>query len=337
MGERDWSAGDVLADRYCLRCQLGEGAAGVVWRARDARLDIDVAVKILRASVAARGGAKERFASEGELSERMLSPNIVKVLARGILGSGVPYIVYEHLEGQDLATRLSRGLLPFSELKTVVVHACRALARAHAVGVLHRDVKPENLFVTSDTDGRLLVKMLDFGVAELVVRGDHDGDRLVGTLEYIAPEVLLADSAPDARSDLYALGAVAYECCTGHVPFVGGTLGELLLAHASKELAPPSTQRPGVGPEIDAWFSRALARDRDQRFATAKEMAEGIHAAVKANDLRSSDVKMLTHSVRPRMPSFDWEEPQRSETYAIINPRERKAGKTSKPPSGDDE
>ncbi|MBX3191589.1 MAG: serine/threonine protein kinase [Labilithrix sp.] len=331
MPEGDWNAGDVLADRYCLRRELGEGAAGVVWLARDARLDIDVAVKILRAGVAARGGAKERFASEGELSERMLSPNIVKVLARGIVGCGVPYIVYEHLDGQDLATRLSRGLLAFSELKMVVVHACRALARAHAVGVLHRDVKPENLFVTTDVDGRPLVKMLDFGVAELVARSEH-GDQLVGTLEYIAPEVLLADRTPDARSDLYALGAVAYECCTGHVPFVGATLGELLLAHATKEVPPPSTQRPGVGPEIDAWFGKALAKERDERFSTAKEMAEALHAAVKANELRTSDIKMLTSSVRPRMPSFSFEESGResvSDVYAIIHPREPKPGKPS--------
>lgn len=123
----------------------------------------------------------------------MLRPNIVKVLARGVSEGNVPYIVDEHLEGEDLGARLSRGLLELAELRTVIVHTCRALARAHAVGVLHRDLKPQNLYLTTDTDERPLVQVLDFGVAEMVAHAKVDDDTLVGTLEYAAPEVLLAD------------------------------------------------------------------------------------------------------------------------------------------------
>jgi serine/threonine-protein kinase len=306
-----------------------------VWLARDVNLDIDVALKLLHASVAARSGAKERFASEADLAERMLSPNIVKVLARGFADGDVPYIVYEHLEGEDVGARLSRGLLPFTELRTVIVHTCRAIARAHAVGVLHLDLKPKNLYLTTDTDGRPLVKVLDFGVAEMLAHAKADGDRLVGTLEYAAPEVLLAAQAADVRADLYSVGAVAYECLTAQVPFPGETLGALLLAHASTRFARPSTKRPGVGPELDAWFDRALAHDREQRFASAKEMAESFHLAVKANERPlSSAVERVTQTMRPRMSSFVFEDappPSRSEPYAFIAQRE---DRTSKPPSG---
>jgi eukaryotic-like serine/threonine-protein kinase len=330
---RSYREADVFGGRYVLRRRLGAGAAGVVWLARDTQRDIDVAVKVLHTSVAARHGAKERFASEADLSERMLSPNIVKVLARGFVDWDVPYVVYEHLEGEDLAARLARGGLSWSELQSVIVHACRALGRAHAVGVLHRDVKPENIFLTTDTDGRPLAKMLDFGVAELLVNAKADGDRIVGTLAYAAPEVLLAAHPADARADLYSVGAVAYECVTASLPFAGETLGGLLLAHATTIAAPASLKRPGVGPELDAWFARALAPDRAHRFSSAKEMAEALHGALKESLRQPAlDPRTLTPSPRHRVSSCDWDDPARSEPYAFIAPRPPRAPKVS---SGD--
>jgi len=313
-------AGTVLADRYVLSRLLGEGAAGAVWLARDTRLEIEVAVKILRAHLVSHAGVRERFAREAALSERMLSPHVVKVLGGG-LADDVPYIVYERLEGEDLAARLVRErTLTLGEARSVVIHLCRALARAHAVGALHRDVKPENLFLTVDPDGRLLAKVLDFGVAELVRSREDDRDQLVGTLEYMAPEVLLGERPPSVQSDLYAVGVVAYECCTGKKPRAAANVGELVLAFATGSVVPASERRPEVSPELDAWFARALHRDPDARFPSAKAMAEELHVAMKTANV-TSDPKLPTGTMRPRATSFVFEDERRpTASYSIIRP-----------------
>jgi serine/threonine-protein kinase len=226
----------------------------------------------------------------------MLSPHIVKVLARGV-HDGAPYIVYEHLEGEDLATRLHQGpALSIPDIETVIVHTCRALARSHAVGVLHRDIKPENLFVRVDAAGHLQLKVVDFGVSDVL--GDpRAADAMVGTLEYMAPEVMLNERPPGTVSDLYALGVVAYECCTGRVPFAGETLGELLIALANGRFDPATAFRADLPPAIDGWFARALHRDPDARFGSAKEMAEQAHLVLKRQATPSlSNVRRVASS-----------------------------------------
>lgn len=323
----------MVAERYRLTKRLGEGAAGEVWLARDTRLEIDVALKLLKAAHAARAAVLASFAREADLSERMLSPNVVKVLGRGLTAAGVPYIIYERLEGEDLASRLATARrLPLAEAKTVVVHACRALARAHAVGALHRDVKPENLFLATDTEGRLLVKLLDFGVAELTARGDGgDSSSLVGTLEYLAPEVLLGERPASPRSDLYAVGVVAYECLTGRVPRKAATVGELVFALARGTVEQASALRFEIMPELDAWLSRALARDPEERFASAKEMAEALHVAMKTLDPAHA-ARPLAGAARPRATSFVFEEERRtSAPYSIIRPE---VAPSRRPPRG---
>jgi len=276
--------GRLLDDRYELLEQVGEGAAGTVWLARDRELNITIAVKILRAELAVRDASLVKFAREADLSARMLSPNIVRVLGRGVAPDGTTYIAYELLDGEDLADRLDRtSTLPLAETETVVVHVCRALARAHAVGVVHRDIKPENVFATTDAEGRPLYKVLDFGVADLVASLQRSGAEIAGTFEYMAPEVILEGRVPDVRSDLYSLAVVAYRCLTGRVPYPGETMGEVMLAHA--RTAPPavSTMCAEGSAVLDAWFEQALAKDPDLRFAQAKGMAEALHRAVKAS------------------------------------------------------
>jgi serine/threonine protein kinase len=320
--------GAVLADRYVLSRRLGEGAAGAVWLARDGRLEIDVAVKLLRAELATRSGVLESFTREADLSERMLSPNVVKVLGGGVSEGGLPYIVYEALEGEDLGSRLERDRrLPLPEAKTITVHVCRGLARAHAVGVLHRDIKPENLFLTTDSSGHLLAKVLDFGVAELIKKSDNDPDKMIGTLAYMAPEVFLGEKPPSPQSDLYAAGVVAYECMTGHLPRPGRSVAELVVALASGKVDPPSSRRFEISPELDAWFERALHRQPEGRFESAKEMAEALHVAMKSE--QGPESRRATASLpamRPRAMSFVFEEgvPQEheSERYSIIRPAE---------------
>ncbi len=283
-GTRTHAAGSLIGERYVLGALIGEGAAGEVWLARDKDLHIDVALKVLHAKHAARREwVLAAFAREADLAERMLSPHVVKALARGLTPGGVPYIVYEHLEGVDLAARLkTMGRQSFADVRTIVVHTCRALARAHAVGALHRDVKPENLFLTRDPEGRLLVKLLDFGVAELTAQRDGtDVDRIVGTLEYLAPEVLLGQKPPSAQSDVFALGVVAFECLTGERPRKAENVGQLVAVFASGTMPSASALRPDIPAEVEAWLVRATSPDLEVRFTSAKEAAEMFEIAVQ--------------------------------------------------------
>ena len=307
MSTNDAWVGDVLDGRYLLLKRVGAGAAGTVWQARDLERDIDVAVKVLASQHLASAEIVARFVREGDLASRMLSPHIVRVLARGVTPDHGPYVVYEHLEGEDLATTLaSRGRLPIVDVRMIVVHTCRALARAHVLGVLHRDVKPSNLFMGTDSEGRQVVKTIDFGVADIV--GSPHGAELVGTLEYIAPEVLFGEGTPDTRSDLYALAVVAYECFTGRVPFPAETIEELVLAFAKGAPPKPSDLRRGLPREVDAWFAKALHRKPEERFQSAKEMADALHAALECMDHTpvSSGIHSIGGSIRARAASvFD--------------------------------
>jgi serine/threonine-protein kinase len=269
----------------------------------------------------------ERFTREADLSERMLSPNVVKVLGGGLSEGGIPFIVYEALEGEDLGARLARDRrLALPEAKTIIVHVCRGLARAHGVGVLHRDIKPENLFLTVDSGGRLLAKVLDFGVAELIAKRQDDPDKLTGTLEYMAPEVFLGEKPPSPQSDLYAVGVVAYECMTGRLPRTARSVAELVVALASGTIDPPSARRFEISAELDAWFARALHRQPEGRFESAKEMAEALHVAMKSGEQSPESRRAApTVSMRPRAMSFIFEEvsvEQESERYSIIRPSE---------------
>jgi serine/threonine-protein kinase len=274
-----------------------------VWLARDRELGITVAVKVLHKNLHRCEVVLAKFAREAELSARMMSPNIVRVLARGVDAEETPYIAYELLDGEDLSERLDRErTMSIADAETVVVHVARALARAHAVGVIHRDVKPENIFATKDEDARPLYKVLDFGIAELTVNLKERGAEIAGTLEYIAPEVLVDARTPDVRSDLYSLAVVAYRCVTGRVPFPGETLGQVLLAVTKTKPPPPSELCPAATKELDDWFAQALARDPAHRFQNAKAMTEAFHRAAKASR-PAAPVDSLP-PMRPRMQSF---------------------------------
>jgi serine/threonine-protein kinase len=290
------SQGRVIEERYKLLSRLGEGSAGTVWLAEDLALHITVAVKVLRPELSLRKAMLEQFDREAELSARMLSPNIVRVLARGVDADGTPYIVYEALDGEDLGTRLARTpRLDLAETETVVIHVARALSRAHAVGVIHRDIKPENLFVTKDEDGRALVKVLDFGLAELQAKLGAT-DALSGTIELMAPEVMLDGVAPDARSDLYSLAVVAYRCLAGAMPFPGDVIGQVVLALTTTTPRKPSEILGPCATAIDAWFERALARDPARRFESARELAETFHAAAKDARFAAPSARSGEHS-----------------------------------------
>ena len=316
-------AGTLLAGRFALVSLLGEGGMGSVWRARDERLGIDVAVKILRHGIASKEILLSLFEQEAELTQRMLSRNVVRVLDRGFAEGDTAYIVFELLDGEDLGKRLDReGALPLADCARIVVHVCRALERAHAVGAVHCDIKPENVFLSTSDE---LVKVLDFGIASMARPARHghsDPARLggmSGTLEYMSPEQVLEERTPDARSDLYALGVVAYRAFTGRTPFMASTLGQLLLALTSGAAIAPSTLRPEIPPLLDSWFAKALDRDPDRRFQSAREMAAVFCDATAPNSWRP----LPTSSMWPSESSTQSRRLVRDSGYAIIDSSKR--------------
>jgi serine/threonine-protein kinase len=194
----------------------------------------------------------------------------------------------ELLEGEDLAQRIDRaGALPPSDVVTIVQQVCRALSRAHASGVVHRDIKPDNIYLT-DSDGELFVKVLDFGIAKRVEKekplGMTSSGVMVGTPCYMSPEQVLSAKDVDFSCDSWALAVVAYQALTGCLPFAGETVGAISVAVDRGIFELPSSRRPELGSAIDVWFSRALARNASTRFGSPKEMAETFrHAAAMAD------------------------------------------------------
>ncbi len=263
--------GAVLAGRFVLERELGQGANGVVWAALAGAQKVPVAVKLLGAR--ASQAAVLRFEREAAAMARLRHPSIARVYEAGALPDGRRFIVMERLEGWDLAAELARsGRLPLSRVALLVHQICGALEHAHAGGVIHRDLKPSNVFwVTAPTP---MVKVLDFGIAKLL---DDEGlaltatGALVGTPHYMSPEQLVSPRGVDGRADLWSIGVLAYRALTGELPFTGETVGAIALS-VHKPFVPPSTRAP-LPAGMDAWFERALAPRRESRFSSPAELA----------------------------------------------------------------
>jgi serine/threonine-protein kinase len=303
--------GRLIADRFEVSASLGEGACGTVWVARDRLLGIPVAVKVLRSTMRIEPKRRAAFEREARLCERMLSPNIVRVIAFGVDEGDVPYIVYELLTGSSLQQRLTDGgMMPLDEVETTVVQIARGLARAHSLGVAHRDIKPSNVFLTLDDREKTLAKILDFGIASLTGNRATQGEDLYGTLEYIAPELLFQTAEADARSDLYALTVVAYECLTGRPPLEVSSVNELVVRMAKGPVVPASVAnvvgRAAAEP-LDAWFKKGLDKDPLQRFQSARDLAEELHRAVKL--AKGQNPLLRTRPTTREMPAVSVETP----------------------------
>jgi serine/threonine protein kinase len=285
----------ILADKYRLIRPLENGGMGSVWLAEHLALASPVAIKLITADVAKTTERLQRFLREARAAAAARSPHVVQILDYGV-HEGTPYIVMELLEGESLAERLLRcGHLGPSETEMIIRHVSRAVTRAHEAGIVHRDLKPANIFITHNEEEEI-VKVFDFGIAKasealgggsgLAGSGLAGGlgkatrtGSFLGTPYYMSPEQLEGGRRSDHRTDIWALGVIAFECLLGRLPFNGQGIGGLVLSVCAHPAPIPS--QLGVVPEgFDAWFARACARDLDERFASAREAAASLRAAL---------------------------------------------------------
>ncbi len=257
---------------------------GTIWRAEHLVLGAPVAVKLIDRDVTRDEEALARFNREAQSAATLRSPHVVQIIDYGI-DDGTPFMVMELLEGETLAERLRRikRLSPV-EASRIITHVARAISRAHEAGVVHRDLKPENVFLVVNEDDEI-AKVLDFGVAkvESATLGPA-GTRtrtgsLLGTPFYMSPEQAQGNKEVDFRTDLWALGVIAFECLTGKRPFESDGLGDLVLSICVRPMPTPSEVGP-VPAGFDEWFARACSREPENRFRSAREMAEALRDVV---------------------------------------------------------
>jgi len=274
--------GTVLAGRYRIRHLIGEGGMGDVYLAEHLKIDKEVAIKVLAPQQMRRPRTVGRFLQEAKAASKIRHENVVDITDYGE-SEGCAFFVMEYLRGEDLSVLLKReGRQPWSRIKPICIQVLRALSAAHAAGVVHRDIKPHNCFVTPRDDGREVVKVIDFGIAKLAEGSGEQLTRtgaIMGTAEYMSPEQGMGADL-DGRSDLYSVGVILYRMLTGAVPYQGNNPMAILYQHIHAERVLPSTACPeaGIGPDVDALVLRALAPDRDDRFPTAEAFIAALEA-----------------------------------------------------------
>jgi serine/threonine protein kinase len=269
--------GLVVDGRLRLEERLGAGAMGEVWRATHFGLASTVAVKLLSPKYSSRGCREVHvapFLREASLARRVDCAHVVRVMECAVSPGLGPYIVMEMLDGLDLYEHLARcGTLDVVETAVIAAQLCVGLEALHAADVFHLDVKPENVLMATKL-WRPCATLIDFSIAR---DGTSPVDETIcGTPAYLSPERIQGTGGADPRADLWALAVLAYECLVGKVPFDDRTLGTVCVALEHATFSLPSAFRADVPPGLDAWFGRALARDPQDRFATAAEMREAI-------------------------------------------------------------
>ena len=265
---------DAPADRYVVEAQIGRGGMATVWRAHDTVLNRTVALKRLRAGLREDAESMARFSREARTVARLSHPGIVRLLDMGEDDDG-PYLVMELVDGEDLKTRIGReGPMAPREVARIGAQVASTLAFAHRHGVIHRDIKSQNVLI--DRAGN--AKLADFGIAQLLeVSGESRLTRsgmMVGTSDYLAPEQ--AEGRPvDGRTDTYSLGIVLWECLTGELPFPGENFVAVAMRQLKDPLPDPRTRAPEIPARLAECVLRAAAKNPDERFAECRGVCRG--------------------------------------------------------------
>ena len=278
--DTDLQPGNILLGKYRVERVLGQGGMGVVVAARHLDLGQLFAIKCMLPSALVQEDAVERFLREARAAAGLKGEHVVKVVDVGRLDTGAPYMVMEHLSGSDLGAILeSRGALSVGEAVTCVLEACDALEEAHGMGIVHRDLKPANLFLFRRPNGTTCVKVLDFGISKQVVPDQvalTKTSAIMGTPLYMSPEQMVSSRSVDARSDVWSMGVVLYELCTGKVPFDGQVVTEVVARVVQDDPVPPSKVRPNIPAGLDAVIARCLQKRPERRYTSIRELAAAL-------------------------------------------------------------
>lgn len=274
-------AGSVLMDRYCIEGFLARGGTADVFLARDLLEGTLVVVKQIRPEVASHPELRERFVKEGHATQAIEHPGVVRVLSIEEPEGEPPFILLEALRGESLGEYLRRRTVMPVDLGVMLARqAAAALAAVHAAGVVHRDVKPDNLFLVGPPDEPTGLKLLDFGMARFEdERPSEDSTSVLGTAQYMAPEQILVEPV-DARADVYGLGVVMFRMFTGHLPFEGKGSKELLLHQLFSLVPPPSWLAEDLDPRLESLILRATRKHPDNRFPSMDDLAAALDALV---------------------------------------------------------
>ena len=271
----------ALGSAYTLEGEIGRGGMGVVFNARDERLKRQVAVKVLPPELAFREGIRLRFLREAETAARLSHPHIVPIHSVGEGPDGLVYFVMAYVDGESLGAKLKRrGRLPPDEARRIMLETADALGAAHALGIIHRDVKPDNILLEGSR-GRVVVT--DFGIAK-ALSSTTGGATLtgtgvaIGTPHYMSPEQAAGDREIDGRSDIYSLGVVAYQMLTGELPFHAPTVPGILLKHITEQAPLITDKRRDVPNDLAACVMRSLEKDPDDRWPTADALRRALEA-----------------------------------------------------------
>jgi eukaryotic-like serine/threonine-protein kinase len=296
--------GDLVAGKYIIERMVAQGTTGLVFAAHHAKLGEKVALKFLRPELAYLPSLRARFECEARAAARLKGEHIVRILDVEATPDGLPCIVMEYLEGRDLKKLLAAdGPLSVREAADCVAQACVGLAELHAMGLVHRDLRPSNIFLTRRSDGSPLVKVLDFGISKTVSEVDERTDltwmdRLQGCAKYISPEQARCAWRVDMRADVWSLGVILYELVTGELPFRGSSMGELLsaiLGEAPRPLPQVGREHPA---ELQKVLSRCLEKDAAQRMPTVVQLGLALSPWVRSDTCVA--LSRLAGEPRPR-------------------------------------
>ncbi len=274
--------GTLFAERYEVLEKLGQGGMGVVYRVRDRKLDEEMALKVLKPEIAAHTETIERFKNELKFARRIAHRNVCKMYDLNE-GEKILFITMEYVRGEDLKSLIRRkGMFTEKDTLAVVKQVCEGLAEAHALGVIHRDLKPQNIMM----DEKGGAKVMDFGIARSVeAPGATQTGMMIGTPDYISPEQVEGEKA-DQRSDIYSLGAILYEMVTGKVPFKGDTALSVAIKHKTQAPQNPRTTNPELTPGMGRLILKCMEKEKEKRYQTVRELLADLQNIEKGLPLR---------------------------------------------------
>ncbi len=273
--------GTLVASRLRVVRIIGVGGMGTVYEVEHELTRHRRALKVLHARAARQPSVVERFVREASAAARVANPHVAETFDAGKLDTGEPYLLMELIDGETLDQRLQRaGPIDVGELTDLVHQACEGVHAAHLAGIVHRDLKPENLIVTA-RDGAPFLKILDFGISKFDSErtgalGITTEGSVMGTPYYMSPEQVLASPSLDARTDVYSLGVILYECACGERPYDAQSVEHLAVLIHEGKATPLDVRRPGLPAAFCAAVHKAMAVDRQARFSTARELAEAV-------------------------------------------------------------